>query len=95
MALFITIRVAPRSSKQRSVLEPSDVIKCFIKSRPEGGKANAELIKMLSKKLKIPQTCITITRGATSRIKRIKIDNDLSLEDLHTALGLEKQLKIV
>jgi len=37
------------------------------------GKANKELIKLISKKLRIPQSEVTITRGQRSRDKNLLI----------------------
>jgi uncharacterized protein (TIGR00251 family) len=73
MHIFLEIKVVPSSGKQKCITEEAGDLKCYLKSNPEGGKANKELIKFISKKLKIPQFRIVITSGKTLRKKRIKI----------------------
>lgn len=87
MSLIVEIKVVPSSGKQALRKDSSGLLKCYLKSAPEGGKANAELIKFLSKKLRIPQNQITITSGATSRKKRLKIETSLTLEEFCKKLG--------
>lgn len=94
MAFFVDITVVPGSGKQRCILDKTGKIKCYLKSPPEKGKANGELIKLFSKRLKIPQNSIEIVLGATSRKKRLKIDFDIDFEKLVELLGIERQLKI-
>jgi uncharacterized protein len=44
-----------------------------VHSRPEGGKANAELIEYLARELRVPQSAIMIVRGLTARRKTVRI----------------------
>lgn len=50
-----------------------EYLKIAVAAQPEDGKANEELIKFLSKKLKIPKSQIEILRGETARIKVLRI----------------------
>ncbi len=50
--------------------------KVFLKKLPEKGKANEELIKILSVEFKTPQKLIKIIKGKTSKYKIIKLDKD-------------------
>ena len=52
-----------------------DTLKIKIKAKPIRGKANAYLIKYLSKKLEIPRSNITIIKGRTSRHKVLEVSN--------------------
>lgn len=94
MPLFINIKAVPSSGKQGCAFDKSGTLKCYLKSAPEGGKANAELIKYLSKKLKVPQNEISIVGGTTSRKKRLKIEG-ITLEEFYQKLSLEKQQTIL
>jgi uncharacterized protein len=94
MALVLDIKVVPSSGKQKAVLDKSGKLKIFLKSQPEAGKANSELIKFLSKELSLPQADVIILLGATSRNKRIKIENAMTFEQLLNKLGVERQSKI-
>ena len=88
MALLIEIKVIPSSGRQKFVLDKSGIIKCFLKSAPEKGRANVELIDILAKNLKISKGQIEILSGQTSRKKRIKIDQDLTKDSFLEKLGI-------
>jgi len=94
MALFIDVKVTPSSGRVTWALDARGGIKCYLKSPPEKGKANRELVSVLAKKLGIPQQDIVIVAGATSRKKRIKIERALEYNQLLTALGLAVQEKL-
>jgi uncharacterized protein len=51
----------------------NDEISVGIKSKPEKGEANKELIKKLSKHFNVPQSQVKITSGQKSRKKLIQI----------------------
>lgn len=51
----------------------NDEISVGIKSKPEKGKANRELIKKLSKHFNVSQSQVKITSGEKSRKKLIQI----------------------
>jgi hypothetical protein len=88
MPLSIEIKVIPASGKQKCILEGENSLKCYLKSSPERGKANTELIRFLSKKLKIPQFRIKIMSGATLRRKSIKIYEEIEFEEVCEKLGI-------
>jgi hypothetical protein len=93
--LRIIIKVIPSSGKIGCILaKKSDELKCFVKSPPERGKANAELIKYLAKKLSVQQNSIKIIAGSQSRKKIIAIDADITHNQLMNALGIVKQQKL-
>lgn len=48
-------------------------LKAYVNVVPEKGRANSELIKMLSKRLKIAKSNISIISGATEHYKKIYI----------------------
>ena len=93
MALIVEIKVIPLAGKNSWKLE-SGRLKCHLKSAPERGKANDELITLIAKAVAIPANKVTIISGATVRLKRIKIDADLSFDRLLAALGIERQIKL-
>lgn len=76
--LLINIKLTPKAKQPAfgEVIELPDgkqALKLSVKSVPEDGKANKELIDFLSKKWKIPKTNIEIISGHTSRLKTLKI----------------------
>ncbi|MFH1253923.1 MAG: DUF167 domain-containing protein [bacterium] len=95
MAVVIELKVVPSSKLQGFERDKSGIIKCRLKSKPEGGKANEELVKLLSKTLGISTDCFKILRGATSRNKMIKIDTQkFDLPGILIGLGIGAQPKI-
>ncbi len=94
MALIIDIKVIPQSGKQLFKLDKAGRLTCYLKNAPERGLANKELIKLLSKGLKIPQTEVEIIGGKTSRNKRMKIAKDIDRDTLLEQLGIQQQMNI-
>ena len=93
MPLIIDIKVVPRSGKIGCKLE-GERLKCYLKSPPEKGKANAELIKFLAKTVGIPTAQVSIVSGQTARTKRIRIEAPITFDILCEKLGIERQLKL-
>lgn len=89
--MIIEIKVSPLSGKHACVLDKSGILKCFVKSAPEKGAANRELVKLLSKLLDIAQQNVEIVGGLTIRRKRIKITG-LTEELFWKRLGLEDRV---
>ena len=57
-----------------------------IKSAPERGKANKELIKTLAQALRMPQASITLVSGMTTRHKKVALVTPLTLEQVFDTL---------
>ncbi len=73
--VVLKLIVKPGSRKNEIVGIFNDRIKIKIKSEPQEGKANKELIKYLALVLKIPKLLITIIKGEFSREKDVLIEN--------------------
>jgi uncharacterized protein (TIGR00251 family) len=71
--LTLKIKVEPRSSKSAILGPYGDALKVKLTSPPVEGKANKELIDLLSKELKIPKKDIEIVTGQSSKNKVVKI----------------------
>lgn len=69
----IAIRVTPKASRNR-ITQDGDQIRVYVTVVPEGGKANAAVLKLLAKALGVPKSRLTILRGETSRDKVIRVD---------------------
>jgi len=91
MAFTIEIKVVPLSGRQELQVDGNGMIKCFLKSAPEKGKANKELIKLLAQKFDIVQRDLEIVSGLTDRKKRIRILTSLTREEFFHKLGFEFQ----
>ena len=94
MALLVDITVYPASGQQKLLIDAQGRLKCYLKSAPENGRANAELVKFLSKSLGYPQDDVEIVSGQISRRKRLKIHRQLSYDQFKELLGLADQIKI-
>lgn len=90
MGLVIEVKVIPGSKKQSFELDKQGTIKCLLKSQPEKGKANEELIKLLSKSLGTTQDALKIITGQTGRKKLVKINIDnLTLATFYLLCGIK------
>lgn len=78
VADYLRVKVIPRSHKTELVDIMEDdtgekTIKIRLKAVPEKGKANAELIKFISKELAIRKDQISIISGKQDQLKLIKV----------------------
>lgn len=87
----LLVKVVPKAKNQKIILDKSGTIKCYLKSPPEDGKANKELLALLAKKLKTTKRDIVILQGATSRTKLLEIVGFEKEEDVFRVLGLQVQ----
>jgi len=72
----ITVKVKPNSERQ-SIKVENDIYTINLNSPPIEGKANKELIEVLSDYFNIPKSKIEIVSGYKGRVKII----DINLED--------------
>ena len=70
------VKVTPKSSKNECLGWKNDQLIIKLKALPEKNKANDELIRFLSKMLKIAKSDIAIISGHTSRIKTVCIQKE-------------------
>lgn len=76
------MKVKPKSGRQRAHKELGDLmtdgtLKIKLQSAPEDGKANKELIKLLSDFFEVKEQNVIILSGKTSRQKLIEIHPSL------------------
>lgn len=74
MPLVVKYMVAVRFSPDNKISVAGDEIAISIKSQPERGKANRELVKRLSQHFGVPEASVRIVSGLTSRKKVVDID---------------------
>ncbi len=77
----LNITVTPKSSRSLVTSDDEDNIKVYLNSPPVEGKANKECIALISKKLKIPKSRVSIVKGEKGRSKRIEVKG-LNLDDV-------------
>ena len=71
--ILIKIKAVPNSSKNEICGLYDNALKVKIKAPAVENKANEELIKFLSKLLKLPKSSITLKSGETAKLKTIYI----------------------
>lgn len=89
--LRVEVAVIPSSGRQKLFLDAQGRLKCYLKSPPEKGKANNELIVLFAKQLRLPRTAVELVAGAASRKKIVCIEGVGSNDELYRLLGLDKQ----
>ena len=70
---LVAIRVQPRASRDQVLGLRGDAIGIALKAPPVDGAANAALLKLLSRELKVPLAAVELVRGATGRSKWIRV----------------------
>ena len=71
------VKVRPQASVNR-FRGPlgNDTFKVDIAATPEGGQANAELLRFLAEEFEVHRSHVEILSGETSRLKSIRITNE-------------------
>jgi hypothetical protein len=77
----IAVRVTPRASRTAvtGLAEEADgstVLKAAVFAAPEGGKANAALIRLLAGAWGVPKSAVTVAAGAGDRRKTLHVAGD-------------------
>ncbi len=72
---IITVRVTPRASRNKVIADPDGRadLRVMVTTVPEGGKANAAVIKLLSRALGVPKSRIELVRGGSGRDKQFRV----------------------
>ncbi|WPP06024.1 DUF167 family protein [Methylocella tundrae] len=88
-ALAVIVRLTPKSARDEiaGVDHLSDgrpVLKARVRAAPQNGEANAALLKLVAKSLRIPAGAVRLESGASGRLKTLILSGDA--EALKTAL---------
>ncbi|MAK64241.1 MAG: hypothetical protein CMF75_05775 [Maricaulis sp.] len=76
--LTLQVRLTPNASRDvieawRAASDGSVHLAVKVRAVPEKGKANAALVALLAKQLGLPKRDVDVIRGATSRLKTVRI----------------------
>lgn len=81
MPTLLEVRVIPRARQSAISIDKGGNLRIHLKSVPENGKANQELIQVIAKNLRIPLSDVTIVAGFSSRSKKVSIEGiDLTVQ---------------
>jgi uncharacterized protein len=86
--LTFAVRIVPRASRSEIAGEHDGALRVRIAAPPVDGAANRELIKLLAKLLKVPQSAVEIVSGVASKNKIVRIQGGDATE-LAQALSLK------
>jgi uncharacterized protein (TIGR00251 family) len=70
----IQVKVKPNAKTSILTLQEDGTYLASVKASPVDGKANAELIALVARHFGCSKSAVTIATGASSRIKRVAID---------------------
>lgn len=84
-SITLRVRLSPGASKDLVEAWRCDAagqvhLSARVRAIPEKGKANAALVALLAKQLAVPKRTVDVIRGATSRLKTIRIAVDKSAQ---------------
>jgi uncharacterized protein YggU (UPF0235/DUF167 family) len=84
------VRLTPRSSKDGidgiKNAPGGGYVQARVRAVPEDGKANTALIELLANAIGLAKSSLSVTAGASSRLKTVRIDGDTrALTDRLTA----------
>ena len=73
--ITFNVRVVPRASRSEIAGEFDGALRVRLAAPPVDGAANRQLIKLLAKELKVPQSAVDIVAGSASKSKTVRIRN--------------------
>ncbi len=78
--LVMTVRLTPKSARNEigniDLYGDLPVLKARVRAVPEKGKANSALEKLIARWLGVPRSSVSVTAGATARLKSLTITGD-------------------
>lgn len=82
----LQIKVVPGASSSGIAGWLGDALKIRVSAPPEKGKANKEVLALLSEVLQVPLSSLKISRGSSSSLKSIEVET-LAQEELQRRLA--------
>ena len=79
--IAVAVRLTPKGGRDsidgiETLADGRVVLKARVRALPSEGEANAALCRLIAKRAGVPPRDVTLTAGATSRIKRLAISGD-------------------
>lgn len=85
---LIALRVRPSASRRAVEGLVGEAIAVSVHSPPEKGRANKEVLQVLSAALGIPPSCLQVIKGVSSRSKTV-LARGITPSEACTRLGLQ------
>jgi hypothetical protein len=79
--VVLAVRLTPRGGRDaidgiETLADGNAVLKARVRAAPSEGEANAALCRLIARGMGVPPRDVTLTAGATARIKRLAISGD-------------------
>ncbi len=76
--VVLDVRLTPRGGRDafdgtEQLADGRHVLKARVRVAAQDGEANAALVKLVAKMLRVPARDVSLVAGATSRVKRLRI----------------------
>jgi uncharacterized protein len=80
-ALALCVRLTPKAARDEiggidHLSDGRPVLKARVRAAPQDGEANAALVRLIAKTLRIPAAAIRLESGATARIKTLLLEGN-------------------
>jgi hypothetical protein len=82
----LRLHVTPGAREEGIAGWHGESLRLKVRERPEKGRANEAVLRLLARRLGIPRVSLRIVRGAASREKLVEVDG-FSDEELRSRLG--------
>jgi hypothetical protein len=70
----IVVHAVPRAKVTEVMGRHGDAVRIRVAAPPVDGAANAEVVRFLAERLRVPRSAVTIARGHTGRRKTVAIE---------------------
>jgi len=82
--VMLTVRLTPKSARDavdgmEALADGRTALMARVRAVPSDGEANAALIQLIAKTLKIPPRDIVLVAGDSGRLKRLQISGDVPI----------------
>jgi uncharacterized protein len=89
--LVLCVRLTPRSDRDAidgiaHLADGKAVLKARVRALPNGGEANAALVRLIAGTLRVPACDVSLVAGGGARLKRVKVAGEAAA----LAVALEK-----
>jgi uncharacterized protein (TIGR00251 family) len=79
--LVVTVRLTPKAARDaidgmESLSDGRVVLAARVRALPHEGEANAALVRLLARTVKVAPSRVHLEAGAGGRVKRVRIDGD-------------------